>query len=157
MSVQPTAATSSLVTVALVACGKRKLDHPAPARDLYTGPLFRRAAAYAEIRCDRWYVLSAFHGLVAPDTELHPYDRSLTSAGDRERDAWASRVDFDLRRLCRGDSVRVVVLAGAAYRDHLAYRLRKWADVETPLAGLPIGAQLAWLAAETADTTGGSR
>lgn len=143
--------TAPTLTVALVACGKRKLDRPAPARALYTSPLFRRASAYADAHADRWYVLSAFHGLIAPDTELHPYDRSLAAASVRERDAWAERVAYDLRRACHGYVVRVVLLAGAVYRDPLAHRLRQWCAVETPLAGLPIGAQLAWLAAPPAD------
>ncbi|MBT2549736.1 hypothetical protein J7I85_15680 [Arthrobacter sp. ISL-65] len=58
--------------VGLVACASQKLQRPAPARDIYVSQLFRKASAYAEKTWDRWYVLSAKHGLVRPDTVLEP-------------------------------------------------------------------------------------
>lgn len=45
--------------VVLVGCVKRKLSHPAPARDLYTSPLFAKGRAYAEASGAAWFVLSA--------------------------------------------------------------------------------------------------
>jgi hypothetical protein len=58
--------------VGLVACSRLKADRPAPARELYVSPLFRAARAYAERRHGpgRWFILSAHHGLVDPDTVL---------------------------------------------------------------------------------------
>lgn len=38
---------SESVRVVLVGCSAAKLEKPAPARDLYTSPLFRKARAYA--------------------------------------------------------------------------------------------------------------
>ena len=51
----------------LVGCVKSKLDHPAPARDLYTSALFRKARAHAEATGGPWFVLSAEHGLHLPN------------------------------------------------------------------------------------------
>ncbi|WP_373427871.1 DUF6884 domain-containing protein [Arthrobacter globiformis] len=34
--------------------------------------LFKKAAAYADRTCDRWYILSAKHHLVHPDTVIDP-------------------------------------------------------------------------------------
>jgi hypothetical protein len=72
----------------VVACGAAKLDHPAPARDLYTSAHFRyvldgaeREAARTAQACDvdtRVLILSAEHGLVDLDTKLSPYDRKIT-------------------------------------------------------------------------------
>jgi hypothetical protein len=48
----------------LVSCVKDKLDHPAPAKDLYTSDLFRKARGYAERVGVPWFILSSEHGLV---------------------------------------------------------------------------------------------
>jgi hypothetical protein len=40
---------------------------PAAARDLYRSPLFRKERAYAEQSGVPWFILSAEHGLGAPD------------------------------------------------------------------------------------------
>ena len=61
--------------VLLVSCSKSKLDHPAAAKELYTSPLFRHARHYAEGLGAPWFILSAEHGLVAPDEWLAPYER----------------------------------------------------------------------------------
>ena len=55
----------------LVACVAAKLDRPAPARDLYTSPWFQKARAYVERQGGQWFVLSAKHGLIAPDANHH--------------------------------------------------------------------------------------
>lgn len=61
----------------LIGCSATKLDRPAPARELYTGDLFRSALRLAEARCERVLVLSAKHGAVSLDTVLRPYDEQL--------------------------------------------------------------------------------
>lgn len=84
-------------TIALVACGKAKLDRAAPARDLYIGNLFRAARAHVEAASyDTWYILSAKHHLVHPDTVIAPYDYRLPKRAS-VREAWARAVDCDLR------------------------------------------------------------
>src|SRR5690606_20391996 len=55
--------------VILIGCAKRKHPAAAPARDLYASPLFRKGRAYAEHAEVPWFILSAKHGLVAPDDE----------------------------------------------------------------------------------------
>lgn len=139
-------------TVGLVGCSSAKLSRPAPARELYTSALFRKAAAYAERECDRWYVLSAKHGLVAPDTILEPYDVKL---GRRHREAakdagpiwdWAARVQGQLaEELADVPKVSLVALAGEQYRTVL--HPCQW-PFSIPMKGLGIGEQLAWLANE---------
>lgn len=48
--------------LAIVACSASKLAHAAPARELYTGALFKLARELAETVADRWVILSAKHG-----------------------------------------------------------------------------------------------
>ena len=56
--------------IALVACVSRKTPRPLPAQDLYVSDWFRKASAYARRVADEWYILSAKHGLVSPDTVI---------------------------------------------------------------------------------------
>lgn len=139
--------------VGLVGCVKSKQIMPAPAAELYTSPLFRGRRAAVERTCDRWFILSAAHGLVAPDRQLAPYDVTLNAMGRRERGRWAAQVLEQLRVACGGlEGVVFEVHAGAAYTDHgLAEGLRAGgATVELPVAGLSLGQQLAWYAAAPA-------
>ena len=79
------------MTVLLIGCGKTKLPHPAPARDLYTGPLFKARRAFAERSGLPWLVFSALHGFVEPDRVLHPYDWRMEQRGKAEREAFGRR------------------------------------------------------------------
>ena len=150
--------------IALVACGATKLRRRALAKDLYIGSLFRAARSYAEACCDHWYILSAKHGLVDPDTALEPYEQSLAAMPCLQREAWGARV---LRQLGAAwgtvQDVRWVLLAGSHYLGALrpglvqvagGHRLdieADWAMLEVPLARLGIGLQLQWLKREVAD------
>src|SRR5680860_82227 len=72
----------------LVACVKAKAAAPAAARDLYVSPLFRKERDYAERSGVPWFILSAEHGLVAPDEWLAPYERYLPDTPRSFRSAW---------------------------------------------------------------------
>src|SRR5262245_34672112 len=63
----------------IVACGAKKLDRAARARDLYVGPYFRACLAYALkiARAKRIWLLSAKHGLVGLNDFIEPYDKKL--------------------------------------------------------------------------------
>lgn len=75
----------------VVPCGAGKVTHPAAARDLYTGSMFRHVFTNAErsARLDeeagcgpaRVLILSARYGLVTPDTMLEPYDVKMGQRG----------------------------------------------------------------------------
>ncbi len=124
-------------TIGLVSCGKGKLVHAAPARRLYTSTLFRLASAYAEAKFDRWFILSAKHGLVHPDTVLEPYEQRLTKA---EGKGWAVKVAAQIVEAGEGEAA-LFVLAGEDYVGPLA----EVVEVHVPLDGLQIGERLSWL------------
>lgn len=135
--------------IGLVACVKGKLDHPAPARDLYASPLFTGRRRHVEGSCATWFVLSALHGLVDPEQTLEPYDKTLRTASNAERRAWSERVMVQLRERLGDLEGRVFEIhAGASYRDHgLVTALEAaGARVENPTEGLGIGRQLAFYA-----------
>lgn len=130
----------------LVACVKQKLGHPAPSRDLYTSDLLRKEREYAERAGVPWFVLSAKHGLVAPDEELEPYDLHLTKTSAAYRDTWGSTVLRQLQSAASPLYGRFIELhAAAAYVDAIRDRLgREGAQISEPLAGLRLGPRLAW-------------
>jgi hypothetical protein len=137
-----------MADVAFVSCVKSKVDHPAPAKDLYMpSAWFRKARAYAERNARRWYILSAAHGVLHPDVLIEPYDVTLNGASVEDRGYWTSvvRQQFEMmeRDLC-GD--RAIILAGKNYRRGLITPLlRTFGDVEVPMEGLMMGQQLQWL------------
>jgi hypothetical protein len=114
--------------------------------------LLKKASAYAKQTCDRWYVLSAKHGLVHPDTVLEPSDMRL---GTNRRtsppiQSWCNRVQERLAAELAGlENVTLTVLAGEQYR-YAVYN-SQWPH-EMPMKGLGIGQQLGWLTEQLADT-----
>lgn len=133
--------------VGLVSCVKSKIPHAAAARDLYTSALFRGARCSVERSCDRWFILSAEHGLVHPDQVLEPYERTLTTASQGERRGWSLRVLESLREeVGRLGDHEYEVHAGAAYANFglVEGLAAAGAVVDTPLAGLRMGERLAF-------------
>lgn len=110
--------------VGLIACSAGKLDGAAPARELYSGPIFQLAKAWMERRVagggvQEWAILSARHGLVMPDQMIARYDLALADMTAAERGEWADRTRQQL--LDRwGESCIYQVLAGEYYRAALS-------------------------------------
>lgn len=133
--------------VGLVGCVKSKRPGRCEAKDLYTSALFRGRRAFVERTCDRWFILSAKHGLVEPDESLDTYDECLADIGRASRRAWAAKVLQDLETtLGPLAGIELEVHAGADYRDFgLVEGLqRKGATVDNPTEGLTQGQQLSF-------------
>src|SRR5690348_12601395 len=109
--------------VALVSCVKTKRSSPARAEDLYTSALFWGLKGYAKALADEWYILSAEHGLLRPETEIAPYERTLNGMPAADARAWAQRVQRQLIEVLPRDA-EVVVLAGSNYRREIVPFLR---------------------------------
>jgi hypothetical protein len=148
--------------IVLVSCGMRKRREPAEAQRLYTSELFEKSAAYARASFDRWFILSAAHGLVLPDTMLEPYDRSIAELTVPEQEAWARQVAGDLRRLqpgtvatrgprlgAAGAETTITLLAGRAYAEPLMPLI----VVAQPLRGMRTDDRIAWLKQQLARAT----
>lgn len=146
--------------IAILACSASKLDRAAPARDLYTGQLFRLSLQLADLCAERIVILSAKHGVVEADRVLEPYDEKLPSEKyvDKPRRAqWgegvakalcktiAPGVDRSNAEAFREAGKRVLCLAPQSYVDAIGfmYGPSTWAR---PLKGLGIGQQKAELA-----------
>lgn len=133
-------------TVVLISCSKSKLTKKAPARDLYTGRLFRKAVAWAESQGYTWYVVSALHGLVHPDRSLEPYDFTLKQLRVREREGWAHIVAAELTNHISKGSHAILIMP-QLYRRHIELELRQASiTFENPVEHMAIGQQISWLA-----------
>lgn len=141
--------------IGLVGCVKTKRATGAIARDLYTSTLFTGRRRYVEESSDRWFVLSALHGLVRDDEWLEPYDETLNDQSAESKRRWAEKVLADLDAL--GLDFRTTTFeihAGNEYRFFgLVDGLRaRGAAVEVPAAHLGQGEQLAFYGGGRVDT-----
>jgi hypothetical protein len=137
-------------TVVLVGCGKEKLAHAAPAKDLYTGPLFRKARAYAERVGDEWAILSAKHFLLLPDRVIEPYERRLQGLAYDYLRQWVWNTNWFIRSRWEtwNNEVRFICIAGKEYAQALNSKLLQPSmhlKAEYPLEGLGVGSRLKWL------------
>ena len=130
-----------------VGCVKRKLmsrgarERPVRVAALSEGAGLRRAAGVP------WFILSAQHGLVAPDEVLGrtTFDSEYDLPRLPPRLGSASR-RAPLRELSGSlEGKTIEVHAGSAYADAIREGLRsEGAQVVEPLAGLALGPRLAW-------------
>lgn len=138
-----------MAVIGLVACVKSKLETAAPARELYTSPLFRKSRAYILAHSDRWYILSAKYGLLDPNEVIHPYEMTLKTMPKRQKDIWAHQVLTKLLNLTTPADT-IIFLAGLEYRKGLIPALQhRGNSIQIPMEGIPFGNQLAWLTEHT--------
>lgn len=97
----------------LINCSAAKLSTRARAFDLYDPSAFFRAARSAALKLNPagWWIISARHGLVHPDTWLDPYDVRIGEPGAMDADALALTVPDELLHNPAG----VVALTTSAY------------------------------------------
>jgi len=123
-------------SIGLVSCSSEKLECRAPARDLYTSQLFRKAARTCEAMHMDWAILSAKHGLVLPDQVIDPYDVTFKDLTRDERAVWGIRTQKQITQRW-GRRRTVWVYAGRAYLSAVA-----GLNVVAPLGKMGIGHRL---------------
>lgn len=145
-----------MMRVALLGCSKTKAALTCQAQHMYRSQLFVASLKYAVATCDRWFILSAKHGLLSPETVIEPYDETLARMTPQARCEWGARVaqqlDAALPYPAHADT-ELVVLAGRLYSEAIWWedsadgpREFLW---DEPMAGLEIGERLAWLKRNT--------
>lgn len=128
----------------IVPCGKAKIwnRHPdcgrVPARDAYTGSLFKLNRQYAERFSERWVILSAKYGFISPDIKIEDYNVTFKKKSpDLVQDAKLRR---QIRKL-KLDRYKIVIgLGGKDYRDRVETAFTE-TEVKPrfPFENLPIG------------------
>jgi cytoplasmic iron level regulating protein YaaA (DUF328/UPF0246 family) len=134
-----------MTRIAFVSCVKTKSTTTELAEHLYISPWFRMAREYARRNADRWFILSAEHGLIKPNRIVDPYETTLNRMMIEDRKRWAEHVAWQMEDLnVKGDVA--VVLAGERYREFLMNRLAiRFETVKIPMQGLQMGEQLSWM------------
>ena len=131
--------------VYLVSCSNRKLPHAAPAKELYTSPTFQAARRLAELRGSTWFIVSAKHGILTPDTHIEPYDVALTNLSYEDRSRWTRTVTEAIRELIPLNS-ETTILADDFYAEQLTPRLRQLGyPLRLPFLGRRKETHLLWL------------
>ena len=136
----------SIPDILLISCVKSKRSEAAPAKDLYTSPLFRKERTYAEQQSAPWFILSAEHGLVTPDQRLAPYEKYLPDESGTYQQEWGRRVVAELE-LSQGPlrGKIIEIHAGSVYLNAIRSGLESsGAIILEPLHGLPMGKRLQW-------------
>ncbi|NEE25426.1 hypothetical protein G3M53_08090 [Streptomyces sp. SID7982] len=129
--------------VVVIPCSGAKLDRPAPAGDLYIGPLHimaRQAADALVAGGGTVLVLSALHGLLTLDEKVEPYDHTWKDPGS----VTVEELRAQAVRLGLADAADVVLLTPGEYTRRAS---AVWPGARTPLAHLGIGKQRGRLAA----------
>lgn len=134
--------------IVLLSCVATKLDHAAPAKELYISPLFKKSLAYAEsLKPDDITILSAQYYVLSLDKVIEPYNKTLLTMPVDEIREWAAQVIKILADKYDLDNDEFIILAGDKYRKYITPMLKHWS---APLKGLRIGQQLAWYIKHTA-------
>ena len=133
--------------IGLVSCVKTKRNEPTVPKDLYTSDYFEKMRAYAEQYHDDWWILSAKHGLLDPDSDpIEPYDETLTNARKAEKQEWSEQVAEQLEgKGLLSEEVTLVLHAGKDYYTELLPLIEDTGvNIELPTEGLSIGEKKAW-------------
>lgn len=139
--------------IVLISCTKSKnesaKERPLPAKDLYTGAIFKKAYQYAkQLNPDRTYILSAKYGLLKPAEKICYYNETLKNKSSQVRRLWADRILDQLKKeRLNLDQDEFIILAGQTYCKDLTGPANsgKISRYETPYEGKRIGEILHFL------------
>ncbi|MBN2019681.1 MAG: hypothetical protein JW749_05595 [Sedimentisphaerales bacterium] len=142
-----------MARICLVACVSLKDTHKKKAGDIYLSPLFKKAKEFANKNFDRWYILSAKYGLIAPNKLIEPYEKTLNTMPREDRHKWTEKVFEEIKTHTKAND-EITFIAGTRYRQGLTPLLLKRGNkVQVPMEGLGIGKQLQWLTQNNINTT----
>lgn len=145
----------SMSTILLLSCTKSKLDHSAPAQELYSAsPMFKKTLEYGKtLKPDKTYILSAKHHLVSLDQELAPYEKTLKEMPKDEKESWGEEVNKQmLSKGIKPNQDKFIFLTGSEYMKPLLKYIPEQ-NIETPMAGKRFGERLSWLNSQVQKVT----
>ena len=141
--------------IILIACVSQKGNKKAKAEELYESQLFVNSLAYAkQLQPDKIFILSALHHLLELETEIEPYDVTISSVPKKKRKtglkvlnaaekrAWGKKVIEQLSTKTDLENDIFIFLAGQAYTKPLKSSIK---NIATPLGNLPQGRRVSFL------------
>lgn len=138
--------------IAIISCGAAKLEQRAPARELYTGGLFRATLRYVEKqKTSAILILSAKYGLVDEYTQLDPYDQTISDLSADELSDWRDLVRAQFGMMAQGHDILAPL--PLIYELELSHAILlsglTGLVVSNPVRGMTIGRRLQWLKENT--------
>jgi cytoplasmic iron level regulating protein YaaA (DUF328/UPF0246 family) len=140
--------TSQSLTI--ISCGKAKIwdrdfsSDTVPARDAYTGSLFRQCRRYAEaVPGERWLIFSAKYGLLLPRQLIQNYNVTITDPNSITVEELRSQWEQQFRRVNQ-----VTSLCSRKYDQRLRAALPPRVTVRNPLEGCNLYKRCEWLRRE---------
>jgi hypothetical protein len=131
----------------LVAATRQQRGAICRARDQFDrSPVFRRTRDYCERTRTEWYILTAAHGLLAPQQVIGPTPRALQTLTAEERAEWAARVAKALMaRAARSAEPPTFVLYASRRFADAVQRAAPELDYALPLSGMAGRQHARWL------------
>ena len=126
--------------IVIVACGAKKLDRPARARDLYAGAYFKAALAYAHALAPAKdiFILSAKYGLIGINDHVEPYDLKMGEPGSVTSVKLSGQAEFYGLL-----EEKPIILGGKLYAGLCR---EVWREAQAPLEGKGgLGEQISWM------------
>lgn len=126
--------------IILISCSSKKNKFKTKARNLYSSTLFKLSLEYAEkLDPNKIFILSAKHHLVELDTELEPYDVTLSYVSPKEltkkkglkvldkseKKEWGKEVLDQLSQYVDYEKDEIILLAGNDYYKPLSSKIKK--------------------------------
>ncbi len=146
-------------TIVLISCASMKHKSRMKAKNIYRSSLFKKSLEYANgIKHDYIYILSAKHHLLELDSEIDPYDVTLsyispnkrkpglTVLNDIEKSNWGNKVIQELESVADLKNDLFIVLAGSEYITPIENKIN---NLDDRLKGLKYGQRLKWLTNNT--------
>ena len=136
-----------MAKIVLLSYTKSKLDHTAPAQELYSAsPMFQKTLEYGKkLKPDKMFILSAKHHLVPLTKELAPYDKTLKEMPKDEKEKWGEETVKQMKSAgINPEKDKFIFLTGSEYMKPLANYIPE-NNMEKPMEGKRFGQRLKWL------------
>lgn len=136
-----------MAKIVLLSCTKSKLDHRAPAQELYSAsPMFKKTLEYGKsLQPDKMFILSAKHHLVPLNKELEPYDKTLKEMPADEKEKWGDETVKQMKSHGLNlNKDKFIFLTGSEYMKPLTKYIPD-SNIEKPMEGRRMGERLKWL------------
>ena len=148
---------TTMKRIVLISCVSKKGPTKAKAKDLYKGPLFTSSLAYGiSLKPDKIFILSALHNLLDLDTEIEPYDVTLSYVSPdkkkkkpnlkvlskAEANLWGQIILEQLSKVTDLKKDTFIILAGQSYIKPIIDNILNFTN---PLKGLRQGERVKFL------------
>ncbi len=97
-------------------CTVKKLNYPAPAKELYQGPLFKKILKLVEKNNFELKILSAKYGLIDQNKTISPYNKTITNM--KEIIKLRKKVIPQLKKI-EDNYELIIIIMGRKYRKVL--------------------------------------